>query len=87
MNHQRIRGSARAVMSGQVQFPRWLLSAVACGPPGPAVPGAGALVPVQAPGRVVADPDNPVFTALAADGDLPLPQIDVAAPQAGSYGI
>jgi len=74
-------------MSGQVQFSRWLLSAVACGPPGPAVPGAGALVPVQAPGRVVADPDNPVFTALAADGDLPLPQIDVAAPQAGSYGI
>jgi hypothetical protein len=50
------------------------------------VPGAGAEVPVQAPGRVVADPDDPVFAALAADGDLPLPQVDVAGPQAGQLG-
>jgi hypothetical protein len=36
---------------------------------------------------VVADSNNPVFTVLAADGDLTLPQIDVAAPQAGFHGI
>jgi hypothetical protein len=47
------------------------------------VAGAGALVPVQVPGGLVADLDDPVFVALAADGDLPLPQVDVAVPQAG----
>ena len=43
--------------------------------------GAGAEVPVQAAGRLVADPDDPVLAALAVDGDLPLPQVDVAAPR------
>ncbi len=57
------------------------------------MPGPGAEVPVQAPGGLVADPDDPVLAALAADGDLPLPQIDVTAPrvtgvipQAGQLG-
>src|SRR5580704_6028457 len=55
--------------------------------------GAGAEVPVQAPGGLVADPDDPVLAALAVDGDLPLPQVYVAAPrvtgvvpQAGQFG-
>jgi hypothetical protein len=39
------------------------------GPPGLGVPGAGPLVPVQAPGGLVADPDDPVLAALAADGE------------------
>jgi len=53
-------------------------------PPRLRVPGAGADVPVQAPGRLVADPDDPALAALAAHGDLPLPQVDVAAlPVAG----
>jgi hypothetical protein len=50
-------------------------------PPGLGVPGAGADVPVQAPGGLVADLDDPVLAALAADGDLPLPQVDVTAPR------
>ena len=57
------------------------------------MPGAGADVPAQAPGGLLADPDDPVLAALAADGDLPLPQVDVAAPrvtgvipQAGQLG-
>src|ERR1035441_6406810 len=50
-------------------------------PPGLRVPGPGAEIPVQAPGSLVADPDDPVLAALAADGDLPLPQVDVAAPR------
>ena len=41
------------------------------------MPAAGAEVPVQAPGGLVADPDDAVLAALAADGDLPLPQVDV----------
>ena len=64
-----------------------------CGRPGLGVPGPGADIPVQAPGGLVADPDDPVLAALAADGDLPLPQIDVTAPrvtgvvpQAGQLG-
>jgi hypothetical protein len=28
------------------------------------------------------DPDDPGLAALAADGDLPLPQVDVAVPRA-----
>jgi hypothetical protein len=55
--------------------------------------GAGADVAVQAPGGLVADPDDPVLATLAADGDLPPPQIDVTAPrvtgvipQAGQLG-
>jgi hypothetical protein len=44
-------------------------------------PGASADVPVQAPGRLVADLDDPGLAALAADRDLPLPQIDVTAPR------
>ena len=48
------------------------------------MPGAGALVPVQAPGSLVADPDDPVFAAFAADRDLPLPQVDVAGSGATS---
>jgi hypothetical protein len=43
-------------------------------PPGLGVAGAGAQVPVQAAGGLVADLDDPVLAALAADGDLPLPQ-------------
>jgi hypothetical protein len=35
------------------------------------VPGAGADVPIQAPGGLVADPDDPVLAALAADRHLP----------------
>jgi hypothetical protein len=50
-------------------------------PPGLPVPGAGADVPVQAPGGLVADPDDPVLAALAADGDPLLAQIDVTAPR------
>jgi hypothetical protein len=57
------------------------------------VPGTGTEVPVQAPGGLVADPDDPVLAALAADGDLPLLQVDVTAPrvtrvipQAGQLG-
>jgi hypothetical protein len=41
----------------------------------------------------VADPDDAVLAALAADGDLPLPQVDVTTaripgvvPQAGQLG-
>jgi hypothetical protein len=50
------------------------------------MPGAGAEVPVQAAGGLVADLDDAVLAALAADGDLPLPQVDVTAPQAGQLG-
>src|ERR1035441_5494176 len=50
-------------------------------PPRLRVPGPGADVPVQAPGRLGTDPDDPVLAALAADGDLPLPQIDVTVPR------
>jgi len=50
------------------------------------VPGAGAQVPVQAAGGLVADADDPVLAALAADGELPLPQVDVTAAQAGQFG-
>jgi hypothetical protein len=50
-------------------------------PPGLRVPGAGAQVPVQAEGGLVADLDDPGLAALAADGDLPLPQVDVAEPR------
>jgi hypothetical protein len=46
----------------------------------------GALLPVQAPGGLVADLDDPVLTAFAADSDLPLLQVDVAASQAGQLG-
>ena len=46
------------------------------------MPGAGAGVPVQARGGLVADHDNPVLAALSADRFLPLPQVDVTAPQA-----
>jgi hypothetical protein len=65
-------------------------------PPGLRVPGPGAEVPVQAPGCQVADPDDPddpVLAGLAADGDLPPPQIAVTTPrvtgvipQAGQLG-
>jgi hypothetical protein len=43
------------------------------GLPGPGVPGAGARVPVQADGGLVADLDDAVLAARAADGELPLP--------------
>jgi hypothetical protein len=33
----------------------------------------------------VADLDDPVLAALAPDGDLPLPQVDVSASQAGQF--
>jgi len=50
------------------------------------VPGAGAQVPVQAAGGLVADADDPVLAALAAHRDLPLPQVEVTAAQAGQLG-
>ena len=50
-------------------------------PPGLGVPGAGPQVPVEAAGCLVADLDDAVLAALAADGDLPLPQVDVAVPR------
>jgi len=50
------------------------------------VPRAGAQVPVQAAGGLVADLDDPVLAALAADDDLPLLQVDVTAPQADQLG-
>ena len=49
------------------------------------MPGA-AQVPVQAAGGLVADADDPVLAALAADGDLPLPQVEVTGSQAGQFG-
>jgi len=45
------------------------------------MPGPGPEVPVQAPGGLVADLDDAVLAALAADGDLPLLQTDVTAPR------
>src|SRR5271166_3789186 len=45
------------------------------------VPGADADVPVQAAGCVEADLDGPGLAALALDGDLPVPQVHVAAPR------
>src|ERR1700693_4104623 len=45
------------------------------------MPGAGAEIPVQGPGGLVPDPDHPRPAALAADGDLPPPQVDIAAPR------
>jgi hypothetical protein len=57
------------------------------------MPGPGAQVPVQVPGGMVADLDDPGLAALAADGEFPLPQVDVTAlrvarvvPQAGRLG-
>jgi hypothetical protein len=46
------------------------------------VPGAGADVPVEGSGGLVPDPDDPLPPALAVDGDLPLHQVHVAAPEA-----
>src|ERR1700678_1279677 len=53
----------------------------------------GPRVPVEAAGCLVADLDDAVLAALAADGDFPMPQVDVAAPrvtgvvpQAGQLG-
>ena len=40
--------------------------------------GAGADVPVESAGRLVADLYDPLLAVLAADGDLPLPQVEVA---------
>jgi hypothetical protein len=48
------------------------------------VPGADAEVPVQAAGGVEADLDGPGLAALALHGDLPVPQVHVAAPWAFS---
>ena len=45
------------------------------------MPGAGPQVPVQAAGCLVADPDDAGLAALAADGDLSPPQVNVAAPR------
>jgi hypothetical protein len=47
-------------------------------PPGLRVPGASPQVPVQAPGGLVADLDDPVPSALATGRDLPLSQVHVA---------
>jgi len=45
------------------------------------VPGADAEVPAGAAGGVVADLDGPGLAALAVDGDVSVPQVDVAAPR------
>jgi hypothetical protein len=47
-------------------------------PPRLSVPGPDAEVAVQGYGCLVADPDDPGLAGLAADGDLPLRQVDVA---------
>jgi hypothetical protein len=47
-------------------------------PPGLGVAGSGPDVPVEGSGRLVADLDDPLLAVLAADGDLPLPQVQVA---------
>jgi hypothetical protein len=44
------------------------------------VPAADPEVPAEGAGSVVADLDGPGLAALAVDGDLPVPQIKVAAP-------
>ena len=44
------------------------------------VPGAHPQVADQAAGGLVPDLDGPHLGALAADGDFPLPQVNVAAP-------
>src|SRR5262249_39307653 len=55
-------------------------------PPRLVVSRACPQIPVQRPGRLVPDPDHPRPAALAADGDLPGPQIHITAPGAtGSY--
>ena len=51
------------------------------GPVGLGVPGPGADVPVEGAGGVVADLDRAGRAALAADGDLAVPQVDIAAPR------
>ena len=45
------------------------------------MPGAGTHIPVEGAGGVVADLDGAGLAALAADGDLPVPEVDVAAPR------
>jgi hypothetical protein len=44
------------------------------------VPGPDPDIAVQGTGGLVPDPDDPRPAALAADGDLALPQVEVAAP-------
>ena len=52
------------------------------------MPGADAEVPVEAAGGVEADLDDPGLAALAVHGDLPVPQVHVAAPRvSASYRI
>jgi hypothetical protein len=53
------------------------------GPVGLGVPGPGAEVPVQGAGGVVADLDLAGRAALAVDGDLAVPQVDIAALRVG----
>src|ERR1035441_8420570 len=43
--------------------------------------GAEREVPVEGASGVVADLDGPGLAALAVDGDLPVPQVEVAAPR------
>ena len=50
-------------------------------PAGLSVPGPDADVPVQGAGGVEADLDRAGRAALAVDGDLPVPQVHVAAPR------
>ena len=45
------------------------------------LPGADPEVPVEGASGVVADLDGPGLAALAVDGDLPVPQVEVAAPR------
>src|SRR5215467_2284147 len=46
--------------------------------PGLRMPGPGAQVPVEGARGLVADLDDPCLAVLAPDGDLPLPQIEIA---------
>ena len=50
-------------------------------PPRLRMPGPDPQVPVQGTGSLVPDPDHPRPAALAAHGDLPPPQVDIAAPR------
>jgi len=49
-------------------------------PPCLGMPGPGPEIAVQGTGGLVSDPDDPRLAALAADGDLALPQVEVAEP-------
>src|SRR5215471_11034224 len=63
-----LRGQRPAVIDAEPQLR----------PPGLGVPGPHPDVAVHGPRGLVADLDDALFAVLAADGDLPLPQVQVA---------